>query len=84
MEPTITKRLHISGLTQAISQQDLTQRLSTFGDVKALDGLGLLDANGQRKKFAYATLEATPSKLSRCSSEFLSHLLLTTYKHFRS
>jgi hypothetical protein len=66
MEPTITKRLHISGLTPSISQQDLFQRLSTFGNVKSLDGLGALDAVGRPKKFAYVTLEATPAKLARC------------------
>ncbi|KAF5362106.1 hypothetical protein D9756_002109 [Leucocoprinus leucothites] len=66
MEPTVTKRLHISGLTPSVSKQDLTQRLSTFGNVKSLDGLGALDAVGQPKKFAYATLEATPAKVSKC------------------
>ncbi|KAJ3576538.1 hypothetical protein NP233_g346 [Leucocoprinus birnbaumii] len=74
MEPTVTKRLHISGLTPSISQQDLTQRLSTFGNVKSLDGVGALDAVSRPRKFAYATFEATPAKLSRCphsSSDFL-------------
>jgi len=66
MEPTVTKRLHISGLTPSVSQQDLIQRLSTFGNVKSLDGLGTLNAVGQPRKFAYATLEATPAKLSKC------------------
>jgi len=66
MEPTVIKRLHISGLTPSISQQDLFQRLSTFANVKSLDGLGTLNAVGQPRKFAYATVEATPAKLSKC------------------
>ncbi|KAH8831748.1 hypothetical protein DL96DRAFT_1588884 [Flagelloscypha sp. PMI_526] len=33
-----------------------------------MDGFGQLDAVGQPRKFAYVTLEAVPSKLSRCMS----------------
>jgi len=66
MEPTVIKRLHISGLTSSISQQDLFQRLSTFANVRSIDGLGTLNAVGQPRKFAYATVEATPAKLSKC------------------
>ena len=72
MEPTVIKRLHTSGLTPSISQQDLFQRLSTFANVKSLDGLGTLNAVGQPRKFAYATVEATPAKLSKCSFPVLS------------
>ncbi|KAH9995412.1 hypothetical protein BJV74DRAFT_883926 [Russula compacta] len=62
----ITKRLHISGLTPAISSDDLSRRLGTFGSVTALDGQGKLDALGQPRKFAYVTLETTKTQLSRC------------------
>ena len=64
----ISKRLHISGLTPAISSDDLSRRLGSFGSVTALDGLGKLDALGQPRKFAYVTLQATKPQLSRCSS----------------
>ncbi|KAI0290587.1 hypothetical protein BC826DRAFT_1026167 [Russula brevipes] len=64
--PHITKRLHISGLTPAISSHDLSCRLATFGSVTALDGLGTLDALGQPRNFAFVTLETTQSQLSRC------------------
>lgn len=64
----ITKRLHISGLTPTISPVDLSQRLSSFGTVKAIDGFGQLDAIGQPRKFGYVTLETTKSKLARCTS----------------
>jgi hypothetical protein len=63
---TITKRLHISGLTPAISSDDLKRRLGSFGSITALDGLGKLDALGQPRKFAYVTLKTTKTQLSRC------------------
>ncbi|KAG8696593.1 hypothetical protein FRC11_000629, partial [Ceratobasidium sp. 423] len=61
-----TTRLHISGLTPAISASDLKQRFSTFGDVRDVDGVGKLDGVGRPRKFAYLTLETTQSKLARC------------------
>ncbi|KAH9851945.1 hypothetical protein C2E23DRAFT_732078 [Lenzites betulinus] len=66
MDEIITKRVHISGLTPAIAAKDLSDRLGSFGVVKAVDGIGALDAVGQPRKFAYATLETTKGKLSRC------------------
>ena len=68
----ISKRLHISGLTPAISFDDISQRLGSFGSVTALDGLGKLDALGQPRKFAYATLQTTKPQLSRCALSTLS------------
>ncbi|KAI9448860.1 hypothetical protein BJY52DRAFT_1428421 [Lactarius psammicola] len=62
----ISKRLHVSGLTPAISFDDLSRRLGSFGSVTALDGLGKLDALGQPRKFAYVTLQTTKPQLSRC------------------
>ncbi|KAG8717074.1 hypothetical protein FRC09_014769 [Ceratobasidium sp. 395] len=61
-----TTRLHISGLTPLITQNDLKQRFSTFGEVKDVDGVGKLDGLGQPRKFAYVTLESTQAKLARC------------------
>ncbi|KAI0630538.1 hypothetical protein C8Q77DRAFT_1133682 [Trametes polyzona] len=66
MDEVITKRIHISGLTPAITAKDLSDRLGSFGTVKALDGFGAVDALGQPRKFAYATLETTKGKLARC------------------
>ncbi|KZO92915.1 hypothetical protein CALVIDRAFT_567015 [Calocera viscosa TUFC12733] len=65
-EEIITKRLHVAGLTPSITAQDLTARFSSFGSVLAVDGLGLLDGVGQPRRFAYVTLLATPTKLTRC------------------
>jgi hypothetical protein len=73
----ITKRLLISGLTPAISSNDLSRRIGTFGSVTALDGLGKLDALDQPRNFAHVTLETTKTQLSRCT---LSH----SYLFFRS
>lgn len=65
-EIAVMKRLHVSGLTPQISADDLRRRLSSFGSVKALDGLGKLDALGQYRPFAYATLETTKTQFAKC------------------
>ena len=44
---TVKKRLHISGLTPAITSSDLITRLHGFGKVLSLDGLGMLNAVGE-------------------------------------
>ncbi|KAF9563564.1 hypothetical protein CPC08DRAFT_792891 [Agrocybe pediades] len=66
MDEPITKRLIISGLTPAITAEDISRRLTTFGTVKAADGFGLPDGLGQPRKFGYVTLETTVGKLSKC------------------
>lgn len=70
MDEVVTKRMHISGLTPAITAKDLSDRLMSFGTVKSIDGFGLLDAVGQPRKFAYATMETTKGKLARCASPY--------------
>ncbi|KAI6029944.1 hypothetical protein BKA83DRAFT_4225758 [Pisolithus microcarpus] len=49
MAEVVTKRLHVSGLTPSITPTDILHRLSTFGPVKSLDGLGKLDALGNTR-----------------------------------
>lgn len=66
-----TKRLHISGLTPAISEQDIYSRFSVFGTVKAVNGFGQLNAVGQPRNFAFLSLEATPDKVSKCKLDSL-------------
>jgi RNA recognition motif. (a.k.a. RRM, RBD, or RNP domain) len=61
------KRVIVSGLTHTISISDLTDRFSAFGIVKAIDGLGKLDALGQPRKFAFVTLESTPAMHAKCA-----------------
>jgi len=65
-ESIITKRLLISGLIPAITKDDITRLLGSFGSVKAADGFGLVDALGRPRKYAFVTLETTPSKLGKC------------------
>lgn len=63
----ITKRLHISGLTPALTPADLSKRLGTYGKVHALDGFGLSDGIGQPRKFGYVTIESTQGQLAKCA-----------------
>jgi len=65
-EALVTKRLHVSGLTPAITKADIERRLSAFGTVKATDGFGACDALGDPRKFAYVTIEATARDLAKC------------------
>src|ERR1700754_2300228 len=68
MAETISKRLHISGLTPSLSVADIYTRFSGFGTVSNATGFGSLDANETPKKFAYLTLDANEDKLKRCLS----------------
>ena len=64
---TITKRLHISGLTTpSITPTDLAKRLGAFGKVISLDGFGKHDALGQPRPFGYVTIEGRKADLTRC------------------
>ena len=66
MAETITKRLHISGLTPQISEKDIKDRFSSFGTVRTLDGYGKRDGNGDPRRFVYLTLESTKGQLAKC------------------
>lgn len=79
----VTKRLHISGLTPAITLDDLNKRLSTFGSVEAVDGMGKLDALGRPRTFAYVTLSTNVGKLSRCKSSFRSLYFYKIHERLR-
>jgi hypothetical protein len=63
----ITKRLHVSGLTPAITADDLARRLGAYGSIKALDGFGLLDGVGRPRKFGYITMEGTKPQIQKCA-----------------
>ncbi|GJJ06473.1 hypothetical protein Clacol_000665 [Clathrus columnatus] len=73
---TIQKRLHISGLTPAITESDIRSRLQNFVNVTVIDGFGKLNAIGEPRKYAYATVNATEPNLARC----LNHLSGTVWK----
>ncbi len=63
----VSKRLHISGLTSNISPRDLEGRFSSFGTVKALDGLGERDGNGDLRPCVFITLEGSKAQVSKCT-----------------
>jgi len=75
MDVQVTKRLHISGLTSALTRADISARLSSFGTVKALDGLGLINGVNKPRNFAFVTIESTPSKLAKCEYFTRSHYI---------
>ncbi|KAG8994861.1 hypothetical protein FRB94_009638 [Tulasnella sp. JGI-2019a] len=65
---SITMRLIISGVASSATVADLTARFASFGTVRDMEGLGMLDGNGDPRKFAYLTLETTQPKLTKCIS----------------
>lgn len=70
----VKKRLHVAGLTPALSVSDLSQRLGTFGTVLAVDGVGALDGLGRPRPFVYVTIEAKNSQLARCGYPSLTEI----------
>jgi hypothetical protein len=70
----VRKRLHVAGLTTTVSASDLSQRLGTFGTVIAVDGVGALDGLGRPRPFAYVTIEAKNSQLTRCTYSWFTIL----------
>ena len=68
----VRKRLHVAGLTPAVSASDLSHRLGTFGTVITVDGVGALDGLGRPRPFAYVTIEAKNSQLARCTCSLLT------------
>ncbi|KZT41648.1 hypothetical protein SISSUDRAFT_229281 [Sistotremastrum suecicum HHB10207 ss-3] len=66
MSETVTKRLHISGLTPSLSVTDIQNRFSSFGKVTDVSGFAAVDGNGDPRKFGYLTLETSKDKLARC------------------
>ncbi|WFD19244.1 hypothetical protein MCAP1_001467 [Malassezia caprae] len=64
----LVKRLHISGLTPNFSHDALRERLESYGRVLDLVGCddSFTNGVGQRRPYAFATLETTRAQLSRC------------------
>ncbi|WWD09181.1 hypothetical protein V865_007303 [Kwoniella europaea PYCC6329] len=65
VDATITKRLHVGGLTPAITTQHIKERFSSFGVVSEVEELGV-DALGQPRPFTFLTLSTTPLQLKKC------------------
>ncbi|WFD30009.1 hypothetical protein MSPP1_001022 [Malassezia sp. CBS 17886] len=66
--PTVTKRIHIGGLTPDFSRDALAQKLASYGEVVSLEGCDdtFVDGVGMRRPFAFATLRATPAQIAKC------------------
>lgn len=64
-EPTVVKRLHISGLTPQITQDHLRDRFKSFGTVLGLEVPGP-NAFGEPRAFVYLNIETTPAQLRKC------------------
>ena len=64
----VTKRLHIGGLTPTFSADALRDKLAQYGEVLALEGCtdDYVDAVGQRRPYAFATMRATPAQFAKC------------------
>jgi hypothetical protein len=77
---TVTKRLHVGGITPNITTQHLKDRFASFGKVQTVDelapdGLGGLPTadtsgqsshSGQIRPFTFLTIEITPPQLRKC------------------
>ncbi|KDE09401.1 hypothetical protein MVLG_00307 [Microbotryum lychnidis-dioicae p1A1 Lamole] len=67
----IMTRLHISGLAPSVQAKDIVDRFATFGQVEGgvegVDGLKV-DANGDRKGYAFVNLHTTTHQLNKCIS----------------
>ena len=64
----LVKRLHISGLTPNFSREALRERLESYGRVLDLIGCddSFTNGVGQRRPYAFATIETTQPQLARC------------------
>ncbi|KAM5228249.1 nucleolar protein 8 [Ctenodactylus gundi] len=64
-----TKRLFVGGLSQAISETDLQNQFSRFGDVSDVEIITRKDDQGNPQKvFAYVNIRVTEPDLKKCMS----------------
>ncbi|KAL0606735.1 Nucleolar protein 8 [Plecturocebus cupreus] len=64
-----TKRLYVGGLSQDISEADLQNQFSRFGDVSDVDIITRKDDQGNPQKvFAYINISVTEADLKKCMS----------------
>ncbi|WVQ93632.1 hypothetical protein IAU59_000708 [Kwoniella sp. CBS 9459] len=64
-DTTVTKRLHIGGLTPAITTTHIKDRFASFGTVRDVEEMQP-DALGQPRPFTFLTIETTPIQLKKC------------------
>ncbi|XP_073908444.1 nucleolar protein 8 isoform X3 [Castor canadensis] len=64
-----TKRLFVGGLSQAISERDLQNQFSRFGEVSDVEIITRKDDQGNPQKvFAYVNIRVTEADLKKCMS----------------
>ncbi|XP_048200991.1 nucleolar protein 8 [Perognathus longimembris pacificus] len=64
-----TKRLFVGGLSQAISETDLQNQFSRFGDVSEVEIITRKDEQGSSQKvFAYVNINIAEADLKKCMS----------------
>ncbi|XP_069889364.1 nucleolar protein 8 isoform X1 [Dipodomys merriami] len=64
-----TKRLHVGGLSQAISETDLQNQFSRFGEVSDVEIISRKDEQGNSQKvFAYVNITIAEAELKKCMS----------------
>uniref|UniRef100_A0A2K5QNH0 Nucleolar protein 8 n=1 Tax=Cebus imitator TaxID=2715852 RepID=A0A2K5QNH0_CEBIM len=62
-----TKRLYVGGLSQDISEADLQNQFSRFGDVSDVDIITRKDDQGNPQKvFAYINISVAEADLKKC------------------
>ncbi|KZT21154.1 hypothetical protein NEOLEDRAFT_1158301 [Neolentinus lepideus HHB14362 ss-1] len=64
---TVTKRLHISGVTPSIKPEDLAARFQAFGvNATSVEGFDKLDAVGQPRGYGYVEVVGKEEGVKRC------------------
>ncbi|TFK52093.1 hypothetical protein OE88DRAFT_1503997 [Heliocybe sulcata] len=75
--PSISKRLHISGLTPSITPADLATRFQAFGvNATSVEGFNKLDALGRPRGYGYVQVVGKEEGVKRC----ITSLSGTTWK----
>ncbi|ORY29773.1 hypothetical protein BCR39DRAFT_598585 [Naematelia encephala] len=62
---TITKRLHVGGLTPDITTEHIRDRFKSFGTIENVEDMQP-DALGQPRPFTFFTITTTPVQLRKC------------------
>ncbi|WWD16369.1 hypothetical protein CI109_100795 [Kwoniella shandongensis] len=65
VDATVTKRIHIGGLTPSITTAHIKDRFSSFGNVREVEEMKP-DGLGQPRPFTFFTIETTPVQLKKC------------------
>ncbi|PWN49659.1 hypothetical protein IE53DRAFT_331659 [Violaceomyces palustris] len=63
------RKIHVSGLNQNFTKEDLRERFSTFGTIHEVHGWPeAKDANGRQKPYAFISMDASLASIKKCVS----------------